>query len=101
FAGRRHKRAVEVQNQAANVTALTLSSNAIKLGCQPGFVPVEGETCDQSTSINVSTTAVDPENDVLTYQYTVSGGRIVGTGPTVSRGLSGVPAGETTDSAGG
>jgi len=100
FAGRRHKRAVEVQNQAANVTALTLSSNAITLGCPPGQVPVEGQTCDQSTSINVSTTAVDPENDVLTYQYTVSGGRIVGTGPTVSWDLSGVAPGSYTITAG-
>ena len=100
FAGRRHKRAVEVQNQPANVTALTLSSNSITLGCPPGQIPVEGQTCDQSTSINVTTTAVDPENDVLTYQYTVSGGRIVGTGPTVSWDLSGVAPGSYTITAG-
>ncbi|HEY2867655.1 MAG TPA: hypothetical protein VGJ02_11235 [Pyrinomonadaceae bacterium] len=100
FAGRRHKRATEVINLPANVTALTLSSNALTLGCPPGQIPVEGQTCDQSTSINVTTTAVDPENDVLTYQYTVSGGRIVGTGPTVSWDLSGVAPGSYTITAG-
>jgi hypothetical protein len=100
FAGRRHKRAVDVVNQPPNVTALTLSSNAITLGCPPGQVPAEGAQCNQSTSINVSTTAVDPEGDVLTYQYTVSGGRIVGTGPTVSWDLSGVTPGSYTITAG-
>jgi hypothetical protein len=101
FAGRRHKRATEIPNQAANVTALNLSSNSITLGCPPGQIPVDANaTCSQSTSINVTTTAVDPENDVLTYQYTVSGGRIVGTGPTVSWDLSGATPGSYTITAG-
>jgi hypothetical protein len=48
----------------------------------------------------VTTTAVDPENDVLTYNYTVSGGRIVGTGASVSWDLSGVQPGSYTITAG-
>jgi hypothetical protein len=100
FAGRRHKRQAEVINQPANVTALSLSDTNISGGCQPGFVPDEGQTCNESTSISVTTTAVDPENDVLTYQYTVSAGRIVGTGANVSWDLSGVQPGTYTITAG-
>lgn len=100
FAGRRHKRATELINQPANVTALTLSDTNIKGGCPPGQVPNEGQVCNESTSISVTTTAVDPENDVLTYQYTVSAGRIVGTGANVSWDLSGVPPGTYTITAG-
>jgi hypothetical protein len=48
----------------------------------------------------VTTTAVDPEGDVLTYNYTVSAGRIVGSGATVSWDLSGVPTGSYTITAG-
>ncbi len=50
--------------------------------------------------VNVTTTAVDPENDVLTYNYTVSGGRIVGTGANVSWDLTGAPTGTYTITAG-
>jgi hypothetical protein len=50
--------------------------------------------------IDVSATAVDPENDVLTYNYTVSGGRIVGSGANVQWDLSGVNPGSYTITAG-
>ncbi|MBC7899422.1 MAG: hypothetical protein H7070_05160, partial [Saprospiraceae bacterium] len=93
FVGRRNKRQAEVVNIPANVTALTLSDSEIKLACAPGFVPREGQTCSDSTSVNVTTTATDAENDVLTYNYTVSGGRINGTGANVSWDLSGAQAG--------
>src|SRR5262249_29682603 len=85
FAGRRHKRVEEKINQPANVTALNLSDTNITTGCPPGKIPDPAvtQTCNESTSISVTTTAVDPENDVLTYQYTVSAGRIVGTGANV------------------
>lgn len=99
FIGRRNKRQEEIQNQFANVTALALSDSSISLPCPPGFRSRSG-ACDDSTSINVTTTAVDPENDVLTYNYTVSGGRIVGSGATVSWDLSGVQPGTYTITAG-
>jgi hypothetical protein len=97
--GRRDKRQAEIVNQAANVTALTLSDSEISLPCPPGFRSTSG-ACNDSTSISVTTTAVDPENDVLTYNYTVSGGRIVGTGASVSWDLSGVQPGSYTITAG-
>jgi hypothetical protein len=51
-------------------------------------------------AISISTTATDPENDVLTYKYTVSGGRIVGTGYEVVWDLTGVPPGTYSITAG-
>ena len=98
-AGRRNRRQAEIINQPANVTGLTLSDSTIDLPCPPGFRSQSG-ACNDSTSISVTTTAVDPENDVLTYNYTVSGGRVVGTGATVSWDLSGVQPGTYTITAG-
>ncbi|MGI8813512.1 MAG: hypothetical protein ACR2IH_13440 [Pyrinomonadaceae bacterium] len=94
--GRRNKRQAEIVNQFANVTALTLSDTTITLPCRPGFRPREGTACNDATTISVQTTAVDPENDVLTYNYTVSGGRIVGTGANVSWDVGGLAPGTYT-----
>lgn len=96
--GRRNKRLEDKINQWANVTALNLSDTTIKLPCAPGTH--SEEVCNDSTTINVSTTAVDPENDVLTYNYTVSGGRIVGEGANVQWDLSGLGKGSYTITAG-
>lgn len=100
FIGRRNKRQEDIKNLPANVTALAVSDSNIKLGCEPGFRPKEGQVCAESTTVSVTTTAVDPENDQLVYNYTVSGGRIVGEGANVSWDLSGLPAGTYTITAG-
>ncbi len=96
FIGRRNERQAEVENQFANVDSVTLSKTTVTIPCEPGFRPKEGETCDDDQTISVSTSASDPENDVLTYNYTVSGGRIVGSGANVSWDLSGVEPGTYT-----
>ena len=100
FVGRRDKRAIELINQPANVTAVTLGSTTITLPCPPGQVSRSGQCPDNNFTTTVSTTAVDPENDVLTYSYTVSAGRIVGQGANVTWDLSGVRAGTYTITAG-
>ena len=100
FAGRRNPRQAEIVNIPANVTAVALSDTTIVLGCKEGYIPRSGTTCNDSTSVNVATTAVDTENDVLTYNYTVSGGRIVGTGANVSWDVSGLTPGTYTITAG-
>ncbi len=100
FAGRRDKRQAEIENKFADVNSVTLSDTTITLGCQPGFRPREGTTCNDATSVSVATSASDPENDVLTYNYTVSGGRIVGTGANVSWDTSGLAPGTYTITAG-
>ena len=99
FVGRRNARQAEIINQPANVTAVTLGETAISLPCPPGQRSRAGACSDDMTT-TVATTAVDPENDVLTYQYTVSGGRIVGTGANVTWDLSGARAGTYTITAG-
>ncbi|HUR97818.1 MAG TPA: hypothetical protein VMZ26_07065 [Pyrinomonadaceae bacterium] len=96
FAGRRNKRQAEVINLPANVNSVTLSDTTITLGCPPGQVPGEGATCNDASTISVTTLASDPENDVLTYNYTVSGGRIVGTGANVSWDVGGLAPGTYT-----
>jgi hypothetical protein len=100
FVGRRNPRLVDIENKFANVTNLTVSDSTITLPCAAGFVPAAGATCNDATTVQVATTAVDPENDPLTYNYTVSGGRIVGTGANVSWDLSGLGPGSYTITAG-
>ncbi len=97
--GRRNKRKEAEINKPANVTAVSLSDSEVTLPCPPGKRAPEGQ-CNDSTTINVSTTAVDPENDVLTYNYTVSGGRIVGSGANVQWDLSGLQPGSYTITSG-
>lgn len=100
FIGRRNPRLVDVENKFANVTNLTVSDSTITLPCGPGFGPAAGATCNDATTVQVAATAVDPENDPLTYNYTVSGGRIVGTGANVSWDLSGLGKGSYTITSG-
>jgi hypothetical protein len=56
--------------------------------------------CGRNTTIEVTTKAVDPEKDVVTYHYTVSGGRIVGQGANVSWDLTSIAPGTYTITAG-
>ena len=99
-AGRRNARKTPVVNKFADVTNLELSETRVTAKCPEGQQPVAGQTCTDDMSVNVTTTAVDPENDVLTYNYTVSGGRIVGQGANVSWDLTGAAPGTYTITAG-
>lgn len=95
WVGRRNKRGIPPPiNQAPNVTAVTFDKTSVSLPCPPGTNP-SGAGCGEPT-VGVRTTAVDPENDVLTYNYTTSGGRIVGQGANVTWDLSGVRPGTYT-----
>lgn len=100
FIGRRNERLGDIVNLPANVTALSVSRETLTGGCAEGYRPKAGQTCNDNFTIDVATTAVDPENDVLTYNYTVSGGRIVGSGANVQWDLSGVAPGTYTITAG-
>ena len=93
--GRRDKRAGEIINQPANVDSVTLGDTVITLPCREGQVSRSG-ACNDSKTISVATRASDPENDVLTYNYTVSGGRVVGTGANVQWDLSSAQVGTYT-----
>lgn len=93
--GRRNPRKAAEINKPADVTALTVSDSEITLPCPAGQRSLSGG-CTDNTTVNVATTAVDPENDVLVYNYTVSGGRIVGNGANVQWDLSGLQPGSYT-----
>ncbi len=97
--GRNERKGPQV-NQPANVESMTLSSREITTPCQAGYIPRQGAVCSDNTSISVSAKGTDAENDVLTYNYTVSGGRIVGQGANVTWDLSGVKPGTYTITAG-
>lgn len=57
---------------------------------------VELASLDSDKQIKVKTVAVDPENDVLTYNYSVSAGKIVGVGANVIWDLGGSDPGTYT-----
>lgn len=73
-------------NGFANVEAISLSKSELK-------------ACDVSSEdqnellIDITTLATDPENDVLSYEYRVTAGKIVGVGPNVTWDLHGVRPG--------
>ena len=64
------------RNRPAQVTDLKLSETKLLPPCKPGFRPGEGVTVSDSMVVDVSVTAHDPENDILTYHYTVTGGKM-------------------------
>lgn len=95
-AGRRNDRQKEIINPPANVESVTLGEKTVYIPCPPGSRPRAGGNCSDDMTVSVTTVARDPDNDVLTYNYTVSGGRIVGQGANVSWDLSGVQPGTYT-----
>lgn len=73
-------------NRPADVTKLDLRTNGV-FGCKD-------EACaNAKKEISIVTTAIDPENDVLTYNYAVTGGTIVGVGAQVVWDLAGASPG--------
>src|SRR5262249_53147649 len=100
WAGRRNKRQAEKYITPVDVAGLTLSESTIHLPCPAGTKSVSGG-CNDSTTVNVTASpGPNPDNDVLVYNYTVSGGRIVGQGANVQWDLSGVKTGTYTITAG-
>lgn len=96
FPGRSRRKKPEIVNQIADVTNLVLKQNEIIAYCS-----TDSKKCaDVNRLIEVVTTAIDPENDVLTYSYTVSAGKIVGTGANVVWDLSSALPGTYTITAG-
>ena len=95
WVGRREPRQGAEVNKPANIDSVNLSNTVITLPCPAGQMPKTG-SCDDNKTISVSTKASDPENDVLTYNYTVSGGRVIGTGANVQWDLSGAQPGTYT-----
>jgi len=84
----------------ANVAEINLSKNEIIADC-PTEGSLETKSSDDYFKIKIKTTgeSSDP-TDVLTYFYTVSGGKIVGNGANVTWDLTGLKPGTYTITAG-
>ncbi len=96
FIGRRNSRAdKDVIVPASDVTGVAFDQTEVVLPCPPGFKSTSG-ACRDDQSVGVATTATNPDNATLTYNYTVSAGRVVGSGANVNWDLSGVKAGTYT-----
>jgi len=88
------------QNSPANVVEITLDKTEITLPCGSAEVPPPTPSNAREMYVEVSTKAEDKDNDVLTYNYTISGGRIIGQGAKVFWNLSNVRPGTYSITAG-
>jgi hypothetical protein len=95
--GRRNARAPEfLPNQPPTVT-LSASSGTITRPCPPGTRSRSGQCPTSETSgVQLSANATDPDGDTLLYTYTTTGGRVTGDGANVSWDLAGVQPGTYT-----
>ena len=90
----------EIINKVPDVTDIELEKSELQIPPKKENGSENKAENMKELTISVKTTAEDPEGDVLTYNYTVSGGRIVGTGANVSWSLYGVQPGTYTITAG-
>lgn len=84
-----------VQNKWPDVTDLVLDRTELRNPLPKGSPPKWPEPWPDMT-VRVQTTAADPEGDVLTYNYKVTGGRLIGNGVNVVWNLSAVIPGTYT-----
>jgi hypothetical protein len=96
WAGRRNARKPDVLPNNAPVVNMSSTANKIIRPCPPGQKPKSGAGCPESTSVQLSANATDPDGDTLLYSYTVTGGKIVGDGANVTWDMSGMGAGTYT-----
>jgi len=84
----------EIENKSPDVTDLELDKTELQR--PPRNEDPTKDEYSHGMTVSVKTTAKDPEGDVLTYHYTISGGRIVGSGANVSWDLNRVVPGTYT-----
>ena len=88
----------ETYNKSPDVTEIALERSELHIPpkkeneLKPAF--------SNELMVGVTVTAEDPEGDPLIHNYTISGGRIVGTGSKVSWNLNGVQPGTYTITSG-
>src|SRR5204863_3477808 len=97
WVGHRNKREPAILPNQAPTASIAASVTTITLPCQPGFHS-SSNSCPTAvtSSVQLTTTASDPDGDTLLYSYNVTGGRISGDGASVSWDLSGMGAGTYT-----
>lgn len=80
---------------SAEIEKIELDRKKVFIPCRPGMRPRE-ENCGDNASIKVKVSVKNPRNVALLYEYTVSGGRIIGQGANVIWDLAGVQPGYYT-----
>ena len=99
FAGHRNERVPSILPNQPPTASLAASASTITLPCPPDTHSASGSCPAAATSsVNLTTTASDPDGDTLLYSYTVTGGRVTGEGANVTWDLSGLGAGTYTAS---
>ena len=86
----RHKKPSVVTNKPPLIAKFE-SSSAVVNTCGGGFCRPKARQ-----TVSLSVTASDPENDPVTYQYSITGGEIIGDGSSVSWKLGKQPFGHYT-----
>lgn len=88
---------VPAQPNSPPTVSLSASSASITLPCPEGTT---SPTCTASPgrSVDLTANAIDPDNDILLYSWSVAGGRVIGEGRAVVWDLSGAPPGTYTAS---
>jgi hypothetical protein len=94
WVGHRNKREPAILPNQAPTASIAASVTTITLPCKPGFHSKSGSCPAAATSsVQLTTTASDPDGDTLLYSYNVTGGRVSGDGANVSWDLSGMSPG--------
>jgi hypothetical protein len=94
WAGRRNNRAEPPPPNRAPTVNLTSPDKVVVVNCPEGQKPAaDCPAPGAGASITLNANASDPDGDQLLYSYNVSGGRINGTGGSVSWDLSGASPG--------
>ncbi|MCA1590499.1 MAG: hypothetical protein LC734_08945, partial [Acidobacteria bacterium] len=88
-----NKPETEEKNAPPNVTAFTLDRDHVRFLCPLPRGEPNRTVSGREMTIELETKFEDKENDIVTYNYKVSGGRIVGTGARVYWNLDGLAAG--------
>jgi hypothetical protein len=73
-------------NKPADVESVSFSKEVVQIPCpntKDYYRRSDNDECFGDMKVDVTTVATDAENDVLTYTYEVSGGRIIGQGAKV------------------
>jgi K319-like protein/PKD domain-containing protein len=95
--GHRNPRTLPPPPNQPPTVSVSANYSTITLPCPPG---TSSDSCSPSaySSVDLTASAADPDNDTLLYTWSVSGGRLTGEGRTVTWDLSGVMPGTYTAS---
>jgi hypothetical protein len=91
--GRRNARTPPAPKNQPPTVKLNASATSVKLPAACGEGQRPNPNCTPNSEISLRTTATDPDNDVLLYSYTTTGGKIVGDGANVTWDLTGAQPG--------